>query len=311
MKLIENLRERVWARNARENGITLRGAANMPVVPTKFGLGFTTLLIIMFVWSINHQLNLGYALVFINGIIAILSAATTVNTLSRLHIRVGDASPVFVGETAYIPIIISEQRGKNRPALTLTNREDETTCDGIDANSTTHLTLKQTAFQRGWQNTDPLELRSSLPLHLFVAWQWIHPQHHHLVYPAPLGEQPLPRQHSQQQGEHLTEGLGNDELTHLVPYQSGDPLSRIAWKQLGRGEMMSKRFAGEGSETVILDYALTQGDHESRLSQLSKWIIEAETNGLDYQLKLPNYQSPTSRGAQHYHRCLQTLAEQP
>lgn len=311
MSLIYNIRERIWQKRRRENDITLPRSGHMPIVPTKFGLAFGALLLIMFIWSINHQLNLGYALVFLNFIIAAFAAALTVTNLSHLHLSIGDATPVFAGEIAHIPIHLRDNSNRPRPALTIANREYSAECDGIDANSSATITLPQRAKARGWQPTEPLEIRTSLPLNLFVTWQWIHPIHKHLVYPAPKGEQPIPRINSEKNGEHLAEGLGDDELTHLAPYRNGDPLSRVAWKQLGRGDMMIKRFAGQGSDNVILDYAHANGDHETRLSQLAKWIIEAETAGMNYQLKLPHYQSPSAQGKRHYHQCLQQLAETP
>lgn len=311
MALINKIREYAWQRRKRDNNITLNRAPHMPIVPTKFGLFFGFLLLVMFIWSVNHQLNLGYILIFLNGIIAVFSAATTVNILAKLHITIGDATPVFAGEKAYIPIHIQENSGRHRAAFIIANREHETTCQGIEANQHTTMILTQNTQKRGWHPTQPLEIRTSLPLHCFVTWQWINPQHQHLVYPAPIGEQPLPQQNTTGHGEQQITGIGDDELSHLSAYQNGDPLSRVAWKQLSRGEMMSKRFSGEGTTRIILDYAQTKGDHETRLSQLSKWIIEAEALGADYQLKLPNYESPLSHGSHHYHHCLQTLAEQP
>ena len=49
-------------------------------------------------------------------------------------------------------------------------------------------------------------------------------------------------------------------------------------------------------------------DTEARLSQLTRWVLEAEGKHLSYGLRLPGTRIAPSRGATHQHACLKALA---
>jgi uncharacterized protein (DUF58 family) len=58
-----------------------------------------------------------------------------------------------------------------------------------------------------------------------------------------------------------------------------------------------------------LDYAQTQGnDTEERLSNLCRWVIDAEQAGFRYGLLLPGKKLMPKSGREHYQACLQALA---
>lgn len=288
----------------------LRSSARMPVVPTGFGLSLGFVLLILFIWSVNHRLNLGYAVVFLMATIALISCAFTVGILSRLRVQAGHPEPVWAGEMAWFPVSFQEEEGYPRPGLWLSNDYERVWCAGIDRNTQEQVLLGQPAFQRGWQEMLPIQIHSSLPLGIFVCWQWVMLDSKVLVYPAPGGNLPLPLSPSPGRGQSPLSGKGEDELSGLTPYRQGDPLSRVAWKQSGRGERMLKQFSSEGAQEVVLDFARAAGDVEQRLSQLAQWIIDCERAGYRYQLRLPNHKDSLF-GSGHYHRdrCLQALAE--
>lgn len=289
--------------------VQLSSAMRSPVVPTKFGLAFGMLMLVMFIWSVNHQLNLGYALTFIIAFVVMFSAAMTVSTLAKLRIITRPPTPVFCGERALFPVILQETEGRDRMAMTLANDFEEVICGGVKAGEHTEVFMPQLTFKRGRLAMLPLELRTTQPLGLFVTWTHFILQNEIMVYPAPVGHLPLPFEVSQAVGDLLAEGSGDDELVGLKPYHEGDPLSRVAWKQLGRGEMLIKQFAGEGSEQVVLDFNHITGDTETRLSQLAKWIVECDSTNREYSLRLPNQIIDFGRGNTHYHQCLTALAE--
>ena len=94
----------------------------------------------------------------------------------------------------------------------------------------------------------------------------------------------------------------------MRPYVLGDSLSRVAWKRAGRGELLLKQFAGEGAPRVLLDFAALAGGTEQRLSQLAKWIVEAEAQGLSYALRLPDAFFDFGHGREQREACLRALA---
>lgn len=308
MSLIAWLRQKSLARRDVEAEVHLPRPLRMPIVPSSFGLAFFFVLIVMFVWTINHQLNLGYALIFLLAFVALFSAALTVSTFSQLRLRCGEAAPVFAGEDIYFPIAIENEESRPRAAFTLRNAFYQTDCAGIEAHSGTEVKLAQPTAERGWTSLLPLEIYTTMPLGLFVAWQWRHLAGKGLVYPQPAGDLPLPMFADNANGSLMSEGRGEDELVGLQGYHPGDPLSRVAWKQSSRGELLIKQFSGMGAEQVLLDYQKMGGDKETRIAQLTRWVLDAEAAGLLYALRLPNFSSDYSRGQAHYHACLSALA---
>jgi hypothetical protein len=52
---------------------------------------------------------------------------------------------------------------------------------------------------------------------------------------------------------------------------------------------------------------------ERRLSQLARWVLDAEGEGRNYGLRLPEFSQSPGQGDLHRHECLKALAlfEQP
>ena len=60
---------------------------------------------------------------------------------------------------------------------------------------------------------------------------------------------------------------------------------------------------------MVLDWEALPGlDTEERLSQMCRWVLDAEREGQLYGLRLPGVVLPPGRGADHRHRCLKALA---
>ena len=71
---------------------------------------------------------------------------------------------------------------------------------------------------------------------------------------------------------------------------------------------MTKQFEGSAQTTQWLDWHMTHGDVEQRLSQLARWILDADEQGQPYGLHLPGNDIPAGQGELHRHRCLEALA---
>jgi uncharacterized protein (DUF58 family) len=72
---------------------------------------------------------------------------------------------------------------------------------------------------------------------------------------------------------------------------------------------MVKQFQETMDREFWLDWdELADLDAEHRLSQLARWVLEAEGQHLSYGLRLPGTRIAPSRGATHQHACLKALA---
>lgn len=131
------------------------------------------------------------------------------------------------------------------------------------------------------------------------------------VYPAPRGERPLPEPAGQ------PPPAGADDFEGIRPYRPGDAPARIHWKSLARGgELQTKQFGGSHGAAHgprVLDESLLAGlPREERLSQLCAWVLECESRGEPYALRLVEHSAvPLGLGADQRLRCLRLLAEAP
>jgi len=154
-----------------------------------------------------------------------------------------------------------------------------------------------------------LKLSTVFPLGLFYAWSYLHFDTRCLVYARPLHAAPLPSGNAPD-GEGKRSIAGDDDFAGLRGYAPGDALPRIAWKAYagGRG-LQVKQFASEIGEELWLDFSATpDAGREGKLSRLTRWVLEAEAQGLRYGLKLPDGEIPTGNGATHQNECLRRIA---
>jgi uncharacterized protein (DUF58 family) len=131
-----------------------------------------------------------------------------------------------------------------------------------------------------------------------------------LVYPKPAKEAlafPETAGAANQQGSAKK---GNDEFYGLKEYQSGDPIRHIHWKAFAKGlGLYSKQYSGETFAELWLSYEAAPGhDTEQRLSQLCRWLVDADKAGLQYGFILPGFRIEPSSGTAHFKKCLEALA---
>ena len=78
-----------------------------------------------------------------------------------------------------------------------------------------------------------------------------------------------------------------DDFKGIREYIEGDLISLIHWKSLAKGKLMSKEFEYIGNrEELIFDYDLVKGDIEVKLSQLTRWVVEAKKKELDFKVRI-------------------------
>ena len=103
---------------------------------------------------------------------------------------------------------------------------------------------------------------------------------------------------------------GLDEFAGLRNYQRGDTPRAIHWKSFPKLQVpMVKQFQETLDRELWLDWdELPELDVEARLSQLTRWVLDAEAGQLSYGLRLPGTRHLPSRGPAHERACLRALA---
>lgn len=303
-----------WAlrgKNPESQPVTLR-QSRVYVFPTGTGLAILATLLLMFIAAINYALSLGFALTFFLGSVGIVHILYSWRTLTGLQISLLASGEAFAGTRAHWLVSLANPHGTLRPAVRIRDwGAGAHLLADILPHTTTQLTLALPCPQRGWMQPGVCVLETRQPLGWIRAWSYIAPDAPMLIYPAPIGSLPLPAQTGASAEGVTGTAPGHDDFAGLRSYQAGDSLRHIAWKQLARGQgMYTKTFAsGMGAGCTLDWFSLPAGmNTETRLSQLTQWVLEARTAGLRTTLILPGGQIGPGHDPAHHQECLHQLA---
>ena len=168
-------------------------------------------------------------------------------------------------------------------------------------------------FPRGVHRIPRLTLSTQYPLGLFRILRLLDAHLEISVHPVPAGVPlaQMPPDPTASAGRRGTVSPREQEdFRGLRAWQVGESYRQVDWKSAARsdGPLQLKDYAGGGTGVTWLAWGATTGNHEQRLSQLAKWVLEAHQAGLRYGLRLPDAELMPATGAQHQHDCLRALA---
>jgi len=278
------------------------------IVPTLCGVGFVLLIVLLLLIAFVYNNNLAYLLAFLLASIFFITILHSFKTLAGLVISHGHSHPAFAGEAAGFDIHISNPTRQARFSLQLHLHTTHTISLTTDEKKI--VTLYAPTYKRGLLTCNTITVSSTYPLGLFRAWSPLRFDMQALVYPKPASlERPFPESEGVQ-GEQGQGKKGGDDFWGIKPYQQGDSIRQIHWKSFAKGQgVFTKQYGGTAVADLWLDYESTPGHNlEERLSQLCRWIIDAEKAGLHYGLILPGNKIASDYGNRHYSECLEALA---
>ncbi len=279
------------------------------ILPTQQGLGFVLLIVLLLLIAFVYHNNLAYMLAFLLASVFFVTILHSYKALAGLVVQKGRSTAAFAGEAAGFDIHIDNPTDVERRQIHIKLQDSQSLA--LAAQSAAHVTLYSIALKRGWHEAGTVTLSSTYPLGLFRAWSPIRFDFKALVYPKPAHhESPFPQTPSAEAKQGFSRKKG-DDYYGLQEYQSGDSIKHIHWKAFAKGlGVFSKQYGGENSsEEIRLDYDLTPGHNvEERLSQLCRWLIDAEQAGISYGFALPGLTLPPDNGLAHYRKCLEALA---
>jgi uncharacterized protein (DUF58 family) len=291
---------------------------NIYIVPTRPGLAFAAMLMVLLVASINDQLSLGYLLTFLLAGSGLSSMHATHSTLRGLTLHLRPVHPTFAGQQAMLDLRITNP-GAQRYGIGLRlagaeHAKDITWTDAA-ALAQTPARLSFVPLRRGLHHVPHLRAETRFPLGLFRAWTIWRPAAQILVYPCPEPDAPpLPVWSAQSDGQGRAQASSSGEFDGVRAYQRGDPLKLVVWKKAAQamqsgGELVSRESSASVSTRLWLDYAQCAGiDPEARLSRLTAWLLRAQQFGTDYGLRLPGIELAPAQGELHQRECLRALS---
>jgi uncharacterized protein (DUF58 family) len=296
---------------------TATGAgSDVRVWPNRYGWLMLLVLAVMLIGAINYGNNLGYALTFL--LLGVWFAALLhgYRNLKGVQMIGSRADPVFAGDPVRFDIFLRNNGVVPCYGLQVTHGASDGSgaTFNIAALATHCAQMSVPTSRRGMLVLDGARVQSLFPLATTTASSRLSQSLSVIVYPRPAGTLPLPlAEDTRVYAPGLTQA-GTDDFAGLRSYRSGDPLRQIDWKVFARERgLQVKQFAGGGSEVALLrlhDLDRLQ-DEESRLSQLARWVLDAEDAGIPYGLQLDDGSIATGLGEAHRDACLRMLALAP
>ncbi|MFL6624096.1 MAG: DUF58 domain-containing protein [Sulfurifustaceae bacterium] len=303
------LRPVALALDAASAGIRLERRL-LYILPTREGLYYAAMLVIMLLAAINYANGLAYVLTFLLGSIGIVAILQTHRNVSGVRVAPGSAAPVFAGQPAIFGVVFENRSALPRYAIDVDVGGHVQRID-LPARATVTLQIPVPTTKRGYAHAPPLNVRTRFPLGLWRAWsRALALPTRCLVYPRPGLLRPFPPQPGLEgAGEHGY-GAEGDDFAGLREFRPGDPVQRVAWKKAAAGQgWYTKQFTSAAGHVVWFDWDALKGTaHEERLSTLCRWVLAAEQQGLSYGLRLPGTSFAPAIGPIHRDRCLEALA---
>lgn len=301
----------VLARVRRHPGPIQIERRRIYILPTRFGYGFALMTLVMLLGAMNYSNSLAFALSFLLAALGLVCMHHTHATLLGLQLRAGPAAPVFAGGSARFEVRLENPGRRERYSVQISwpHGTAEHMADAAPGASVP-LRLGAPAVRRGWLRAGVFSISTEFPLGLFHAWTWAELDMACLVYPRPAPPGLMPPTASGTGGEAAGGRAGQDEFAGLRSYQRGDSLHAIHWKSLPKLQSpMVKQFSDTLSTERWLDWdSLPSLEPEARLSQLTRWVLDADNEDAAYGLRLPGSVLVPGRGEAHRQACLRTLA---
>ena len=281
------------------------------ILPTRAGLLFASTVLLMLLGCVNYNLSLGYLITFLLAGAGIVSILHTFRNLARMQLAAGRAPPVFAGQDAVFPVLLTNATRLPRFSIALQRPGAPTVYVDAPGEQTIVAEIRVPAQRRGRLALGRLRIFTTFPLGLFYAWSNVEVESDCVIFPKPeAGNVPLPPPTLGAQAG-VEAGAGQDDFAGLRKYQPGDSLRHVAWKAVARGQpILTKQFSGLAEGELWLEWERLPGEFgiEARLSRLTRWVVDAGRGGNTFGLRVPGTQLAPASGSAHEEQCLSVLA---
>lgn len=280
------------------------------ILPTKFGLSFAAMTLVIFFLAAGYSNNLIFILVFFMISVGLSSTHFTNNNVQQINLISCSYDKLFAETPGHVFIQIentSQKRKSFQLGLKfLDSRSDAAEVLEMKPRETQQVVTQIKFLRRGIQKLPVITLESDFPFGFLKAWKVKDMKTEVLVYPSLKGHVQFPREASQDPTQNSF-GIFRD---HKI-YQPGDSKNKIDWRASAkRQNLLVKNF--EEPEGLKLSFRWEQTSHiqgiEDRISQLALWVHEAEKLHADYAVHLGAFTVEFNQGFQHWKKIMDYLA---
>ena len=283
---------------------------NVFIFPSKAGLFFLLLLVLLWLLATNYENNLVFATTFLLISLFVVSILHTFGNLSDIRLSFVRSHPAFKDEDGGVELLVEKTNKRAYENLLLSWPGSPPVTINLVETSEKRATLHIPAYRRGIMNPGRLLIETYYPLGLLRAWSWLDLDVSTLVYPQPKKAGPLPLLAGNADKGDIINLAGNEDFYGFKEYKPGESLKHVSWKHYAKEQgLLTKEYSESAERSLWLDWEHFPGlDRESRLSRLCYWVLEAAKGKDEYGLRLPGIEIPLGKGGEHRQRLLRELA---
>ncbi len=266
--------------------------------------------------SINYQNNGAYFVLFLLVSAVVTSGFMAWVNLRRLVVSCQAEVDTFSGSELSLALHVQNTGSRLMEALHVQFAgwevlESDEEIERVEAASAITHRITLPTKKRGQYQVREVVISSCFPLGFWQTEKRFPVDVKLTVYPQPAGDLPWPEDtESDEAHQDEFSSHSGDHFAGHRSYQPGESQRHVDWKAFSRGKgMLIKDYRGGGSGCVRFDLAAMSGrDVERQLSQLTRWVVQAFRDNVDFVLVLPSGQIGPARGQRHYQACLRALA---
>lgn len=278
--------------------------------PSRVGMAFFALLILLWLLATNYENNVVFMFAALLGAMVVISIFHGFTNLAGLQLRVLAVEDGFPGDQVRVDVEVSQQGKRPRDDLWL--HFADTTPQRVSlvtGERAAIASLYVPARRRGHLHLGRLTVESVYPLGLIRVWTHVLLAGAGVVYPQPVSGAPQATASGDSTDKPVGEIVGSEDFSALNPYRAGESFSRIAWKQVARGQgLYSKHFVDPIADPQWLDWDHYPGlDREARLSRLCADVLHAAASDQPFGVRLPGQVSNLGQGEGHREALLRML----
>lgn len=292
--------------------------SNIFIFPSKFGTWFLLLSVTLFILGSNYRNNLMLLLCFFLLSLFLVTLMSSFANFARLKVQLGRITPVFAGEQIQIPLWLSNNSdsadSNELPEGKLHFRfwQGPIQISVDPAQHSNPAMLVMDPKPRGVHTIPRVTIEAYYPLGLYRCWTHLRFSAKAMVYPKPIPCEinTLIQGNEGDEGNSSRTQAGMEDFDSLKSYIQGEPLHRIAWKQVAKGQgMVSKQFSGDSPEVHWLSPGLFHDDDtETMLGKMCHMVIVLSARQQYFGLTLNGRHTGPANGERHKETCLNMLA---
>lgn len=282
------------------------------VIPTKTSLALLVAILVLFLMAVNFQNSLIYALSFWLLALILITIFFTYRNLAGVTVRAIQSNACFAGEKAVFELEVSCPENQKKAAISLGWKHQDLAMLNLQTHHNVHIKLSHGTKMRGKFKPEKLNIFTTYPIGLVVAWSYAALDMESIVYPTPVlqetAEDGTGVDNEAEAGHEIARG--STDFSSIREYQAGDSPKHIHWGAYAKtGKAYTKTFVDYANQDLWLDWDdINIAGVEVKLSHISAKVLQYHQEQQVYGLRIPGKTIQPATGEAHKTICLTALA---